>query len=102
MKEIIIDGKKYVEESLASANPTKKQIVVCDRGWVLVGDVFEEGDYLFLTNASVIRRWGTKEGLGELAMKGPLAQTELDKCPACQVHKLSVVLRMNCCGGKWP
>ncbi len=101
MKEIIIDGKKYVEESLSSPNPTEKQIVVCDRGWVLVGDVFEEGDYLFLTNASVIRRWGTKEGLGELAKNGPLPKTELDKCPPCQVHKLSVVLRMNCYGYKW-
>ena len=61
-------------------NPEIKgqHIVVLDRGFVYVGEVEIKGDFLYITNASNIRYWGTKNGLGELR-KGPLAETKLDK-----------------------
>src|ERR1035437_6428140 len=85
MKKITIDSVVYVAESdvkkeLSKKNitPSKKQIVVLNRGWVVIGNYFEKGDECTLTEASVIRKWGTTQGLGELAEKGKLADTVLD------------------------
>ena len=100
-KEITVNGVDYVLADSVAATPTTKQIVVLDRGWVVVGDVFKKGDYLNINNASVIRSWGTTKGLGELAQKGPLSNTKLDACPMVQAHKLSVVLIMNCDEENW-
>ena len=60
------------------------RFVVLQRGWVLVGRYSEKGDRGYLDGASVIRKWGTSKGLGEL-VNGPLttgqyAPTVLDKC----------------------
>jgi hypothetical protein len=55
-------------------------IAVMDRGWVFVGIITH------LMNGKVridcchnVHRWGTAEGLGELAEKGPLKETILYK-----------------------
>ncbi len=53
-------------------------IVVLDRGFVYVGNVTHDGEWCVITDARNIRYWGTTEGLGELARKGPLAKTRLD------------------------
>ena len=100
-KELEINGIKYVRADSVTSKPTKKQILVLDRGWIVVGDAAKSGDYINISNASVIRRWGTKNGLGELAENGPMAETKIDKCPPCQVHKLSVVMIMNVNEEKW-
>jgi hypothetical protein len=55
-----------------------QNIVVLDRGFVYVGEVTIEGDFLRVTNAKNIRSWGTKNGLGELR-NGPQPQTKLDE-----------------------
>ena len=57
---------------------TGQHIVVLDRGFVYVGDVTIEGDFLHITDAKNIRYWGTKNGLGELR-DGPKSDTKLDK-----------------------
>lgn len=53
--------------------------VLRDR-WVLVGNgvVDPSTNRVTLSNAHVIRVWGTKYGLGELAKKGPRKNTILD------------------------
>ena len=56
---------------------TGQHIAVLDRGFVYVGDVRIDGDFLYLTNAQNIRVWGTKQGLGELR-NGKLPDTRLD------------------------
>ena len=99
--KITVNGTEYIKADAVSVAPTKKQILVLDRGWIVVGDVSKSGDYFNVNNASVIRSWGTTKGIGELAEKGPLTNTKLDSCPMVQAHKLSVVLVMNCNEEAW-
>lgn len=108
MKTITINSEVYVLESdvkvqLAKKNqkPTKKQIVILNRGWCLVGDYSEKGDECTLDNASVIRVWGTTKGLGELAENGPLTNTKLDACPVVTFHKMTMVARMSVNESNW-
>ena len=81
--------------------PTKKQIVVLQRGWVVIGDVEKSAEEIKISNASVVRVWGTTKGLGELAENGATSKTVLDKCPPVIAHPLSVVLFMNVNESKW-
>ena len=108
MKTINIDGKKYISEEDVNIQlkkkdlkPSKKQIVILNRGWVIVGDYPEKGDECTLSDASVIRTWGTTKGLGELAENGPLTATKLDSCPNVHFHKMTMVARMDVNEQKW-
>lgn len=78
----------------------KKQIVVLQRGWVVVGDVTASGDHLVIENASVIRYWGTTAGLGEL-VNGPTPKTRLDKAGTVTAHELAVVFTLDVDAEKW-
>lgn len=55
-------------------------IVVASAGWVFVGIISAKStkQHLVLERASSIRQWGTKRGLGELALCGPQKATVLD------------------------
>ncbi len=79
---------------------TKKQIVVLQRGWVVVGDVSEVGDKVVIDNASVIRYWGTTKGLGEL-VEGPTSTTKLDPAGTVTAHQLAVVFTLDVNAEKW-
>lgn len=57
-----------------------RYIVLGNSGNTVVGDLTIKGSTGYLSNASVIRRWGTTNGLGELALNGPTGNTKLDKC----------------------
>lgn len=48
-------------------------LIVADRGHVWVGSVTEDQSTYWITieGARAVRRWGTAEGLNELATKGP-------------------------------
>jgi hypothetical protein len=54
-----------------------QHIAVLDRGFIYVGNVSREGEFLKLTHAKNLRRWGTTKGLGEL-VNGPLENTVTD------------------------
>lgn len=77
-----------------------KQIVVLQRGWVVIGDVSKDGDEIVVENASVIRRWGTTKGLGQLA-NGPTSTTVLDKAGTVRAHELAVVFTLDVDASKW-
>ncbi len=79
---------------------SKKQIVVLQRGWVVVGDVSRDGDQVTVENAQVIRRWGTTKGLGEL-ISGPTSSTVLDPAGTVTAHELAVVLTIDVDAEKW-
>lgn len=77
-----------------------KSIIVLQRGWVIVGDYQADGNECTVTNGSVIRNWGTKRGLGELAADGPQSGTVLDPIPTANFHPLTMVMRLQC-SDKW-
>lgn len=80
--------------ALSPSSPTHK-IVIADRGWVFVGEASRTGDTLHLRNASVIRRWGTTSGLGQLALHGPQKDTVLDPCGYVTIPLSSVVAELD-------
>lgn len=77
------------------------RIVVLQRGWIVVGMVVQQGDEITVSNASVIRNWGTSKGLGQLALEGPQPGTKLDPCGTVKAHIAAVVLQMESEGAKW-
>jgi hypothetical protein len=105
-KSITIDGVEYVTKSTAGASPEytgEKRIVVLQRGWTMVGVFEKDADTCKLHNASVIRTWGTSNGLGELAEKGPLPDTKLDPCYGIvEFDWLTVVATIAINSDKWP
>lgn len=82
-------------ESAASLNG--QHIVVLDRGFVYVGEVSHEGDFLILHNAKNIRRWGTSKGLGEL-VSGPTPSTVVDPVGEVKAPYRAVIHLIPCSG----
>lgn len=78
----------------------KRMILVLQRGWVVVGEIHHhpEGSlFLSLTNGGDIRRWGTTKGLGELAKRGPLPSTAIDRHETEAIVPLFSVIKMHEC-----
>lgn len=84
---------------MSKVNPVK--IVILQRGWVVVGRFSKEGSECKLEDASVIRRWGTTKGLGEIAKNGPTSSTTLDNTPTITYHELTAVATINCEESQW-
>lgn len=103
-KTITIDGVEYVKKSdvkTTSGKATKLQIVILQRGWVIIGEYREEKDEFVAENSKVIRTWGTTKGLGELALEGPKANTKLDECGTVRSLKTTIVARLDVEAEKW-
>jgi hypothetical protein len=97
--KVIIDGIEYIPSN-TSNSPIK--IVILQRGWVVIGKYAEEeNDMCILTDAYVIRAWGTSNGLGELALEGKQSNTKLDKTGVVRFHKLTTVGIIDCVEKKW-
>lgn len=95
MEQITVNGKTYYSEP-SKENSGEIKIVVLQRGWVLIGRFEKDGENCKLHNASVVRSWGTTMGLGELAEKGKLKDTKLDKCNGLvEFNILTVVLTIS-------
>ena len=86
-------------EPLAETGATV--IAVLDRGWVVVGKYAQQGTRCELNNASVIRIWGTKNGLGEIAVDGPTEKTVLDKVGSWRFDVRTSVGILQCDAEKW-
>jgi uncharacterized protein (TIGR02996 family) len=75
------DGGGGVTELTKETIVEGMYILVCDNGFVLVGEVSPDpGDHLraAVTKCAVVRRFGTDRGLGQLALEGPRPNTTLD------------------------
>lgn len=104
MKTINVDGVEYVKKSdvkTSSGKPTKLQIVILQRGWVIIGEYREEKDEFVCENSKVIRVWGTTRGLGELALEGAKLNTKLDECGTVRSLKTTIVARLDVDETKW-
>ncbi len=100
MKTKIVNG--VVFEEVKPVRSRDIRIVILQRGWCMVGEFIRDGSDCLLKNASVIRRWGTSKGLGELAKNGPLSETVLDECHGnVSFDYLTVVATISCEGNKW-
>ena len=78
------------------------EIIVAQRGWVVIGRKVSESDTeIVLHDASVIRVWGTTKGLGQLALEGQQSGTKLDPAGTIRIHPLAVVLRMDTEAALW-
>lgn len=99
---ITIDGTTYIRADLAP-EPSPIKIIICQRGWIYVGHVTmsDDGERYIITDASVIRTWGTTKGLGEIALGGPTSNTVLDKAGRVEVQKLTTVALLDCVPEKW-
>ena len=104
VKEITINGTSYIpKDSVAEKEINSDiKIVVLQRGWIVVGRFERSDSQCKLHNASVIRTWGTINGLGEIAENGPTSATKLDKCHGVvEFDYLTVVLTIDCEVRKW-
>ena len=98
MEKVEIDGIEYIP-SEAKGNI---RIVILQRGWVMVGNFERNGSDCKLHNASVIRKWGTSKGLGEIASDGPTSSTVLDKTNGLvEFDYLTVIATLSCEESKW-
>lgn len=77
------------------------KIVVMDKNFISVGVYTRTEDGVRLDNAALIRYWGTKRGLGEIAAEGPTSTTVLDKTPPELIPWHSVVKLIDCIEEKW-
>ena len=75
-------------------------IVVCDRGYVYVGDYVIDDQYCVIKNAKNIRRYGTTKGLGEL-VNGPLENTVLDDFGTVRIPARAIINIIDADGIKW-
>lgn len=95
---ITIDGVEYIPVADAGPRPeSTKSILILQRGWVFVGDLSrdDDGEEFILSNAQNVERWGTTEGLGQLALSGPTTDTVLRDAGTVRCHKLTVVCRLD-------
>ncbi len=76
-------------------------IAVLDRGFVYVGRCRTTDDALIITDAQCIRRWGTSDGLGQLAKGGPTDSTKLDPAGEVRAPLSSVIHVIRCAPRAW-
>lgn len=77
------------------------RIVVLQRGWVAVGEYHVDDTEVTITNAHIVRIWGTTRGLGEIAANGPTPSTVLDHAGVIRAHILGVLFTIDCNAEKW-
>jgi hypothetical protein len=77
------------------------RIVVLDKGFISVGVYSQTADEVVLDNAAVIRRWGSSNGLGEIAENGPTSSTILDKTPRERIPWHAVIKTIECKTENW-
>src|ERR1022692_1585492 len=87
---IKIDDVEYVRADAQKAMAGDIKIAVLDRGFVYVGRIKMEGDFLIITSAKNIRVWGTSKGLGEL-VNGPLTNTKMDTVGTVRVPMRAII-----------
>ncbi len=100
---ITIDDVKYIRaDSVPDAAKFDGdiKIVVLDRGFVYVGRVQLDADFVTISNARNLRQWGTTKGLGEL-VAGPLSGTKLDAVGTVKAPLRALISLIDVEQSKW-
>lgn len=95
-----IDDIEYVRKDCIVETSQEIQIAVLDRGFVYIGNIEKEDDFLIIKNAHNIRIWGTTKGLGEL-VNGPTSKTSIDKVGTVRVPFKALISLIDVDGKKW-
>jgi hypothetical protein len=95
---IIFNDVEYARTDKKTEGSIK--IVVLDRGFVYVGRVSTEGDFVVISGARNIRVWGTAKGLGEL-VRGPSTKTVLDDVGTVRAPLRAVISLIDVEQSKW-
>lgn len=77
------------------------QIIILDRGYVYVGNVSIDDNWVLITTARNVRRWGTTKGLGELAANGPLKDSIIDPVGTVRAPRRALIGLIECEASKW-
>lgn len=99
---IKIDEVEYVRKDSMPSEAYKGdiKIVVLDRGFVYVGRVTMDAEFVTITKAQNIRAWGTSKGLGELT-NGPLNSTKLDNVGTVKAPLRALISIIDVKQSKW-
>lgn len=97
---IKIDEVEYVRKDSVAGREGDLKIVVADRGFVYVGHVKLDAEFVTVTGARNIRRWGTTKGLGEL-VNGPLRDTVLDTVGTVKIPVRALISLIDVEQKKW-
>lgn len=97
---MMIDDVKYVRADAVPDTKGDVKIAVLDRGFVYVGRVSYDGDFLILSNAKNLRIWGTTKGLGEL-VNGPLKDTKIDPVGTVRAPLRALISLIDVVESKW-
>lgn len=89
LMEMLVSSDDKSTTTGGGENKKGRYIVLGNRGNTVVGDLTIVGTTGYLTNASVIRRWGTTKGLGQLAIDGATSDTVLDPCGEFEFEMLT-------------
>ena len=75
-----------------------RKIYVLEAGFVLIGIEAgkDENGFIIVTEASIIRRWGTTKGLGEIALNGIQPETILDNEGVTHVNPDKIIRVILC------
>jgi hypothetical protein len=95
-----IDDVEYIRKDAVPDTEGEIKIVVLDRGFVYVGRVELDGDFVIIRNALNIRHWGTTKGLGEL-VNGPLSNTKLDSVGTVRATSRALISLIDVEQSKW-
>lgn len=90
----------YVRKDQLDSTKGNIKIAVLDRGFVYVGVINKDEDFLIITNARNIRVWGTTKGLGEL-VNGPKKETKLDLVGTVRVPFKALISLIDVEQSKW-
>lgn len=74
----------------------KKQIVITEGSWNLIGPTKDTEYGIEMQEAAVIRVWGTTAGIGQIAINGPTDKTILDPCGTVHIPNHAVIMRIDC------
>lgn len=73
-------------------------IVICTNGWVFIGTCTnqEMNGTRTLKDASVIRQWGTSNGVGQLALHEDTCNPIYDPCGTVELQGTNIIATINC------
>lgn len=100
-------AKRATTKKAASKRTTTRarkplRIIVGHRGWVHVGRIASTSPTeVVIEGARCVRRWGTTNGLLELATNGPTANTKLDAPGTLRLHPMAIMHQYDCTEASW-